>query len=474
MIVYFLIYCSYFSRTGPSRCTGRKKNCSPIRFFQRCRVLHRGRSHRPKSVRRQSRESWSSGFQCSRGWIAMRMWSRRERFTVSRKRRTALSLCFYAIPKRKRCALFPGKPFHTLPGIALAGSFVLLLTLVWPQVAAQAQHTSEPLNVGVFVNPPFVMKENGRFTGMAVDLWQDIAPKLGRQYHYIEFQTVHDLVEATASGKVDVAITNLTINRPRAERIDFTQPWFDGGMRIMTGTDQGRGFSNLIAGLSDAGFLAAYGWIALIIMVATVLLTIFDRQFDEAFPKRWRDGIAESFYTVMSVAASGKASSRRNLFGWIGRIWQGLWLICGVAVLAYVTSSVTSVMTTLSLTNRINGIADLTDRTVGVLTGTVEENFARERGLQTQTYPGLDRAVEGLVNGEVTAIIADAPVLEYYAYTHRNLPVRVVGRLFEPDKYGFALPLQSLLARPLTIELLGARDAGEIEALRTKYFGAPH
>jgi len=79
-----------------------------------------------------------------------------------------------------------------------------------------------------------------------------------------------------------------------------------------------------------------------------VLLTFFDRRFDKSFPESWREGIAESFYTVMSVATSGKPAKRSNLFGWVGRIWQGLWLVCGVAVVAYVTSSVTSVMTTLS------------------------------------------------------------------------------------------------------------------------------
>jgi hypothetical protein len=41
-----------------------------------------------------------------------------EQFIVSRKRRTARSLCFGAIPKGKRHALFPGKPFYTFPGIA--------------------------------------------------------------------------------------------------------------------------------------------------------------------------------------------------------------------------------------------------------------------------------------------------------------------------------------------------------------------
>ncbi|CCV07566.1 hypothetical protein MESS2_600022 [Mesorhizobium metallidurans STM 2683] len=41
-----------------------------------------------------------------------------ERFIVSLKRRTALSLCFCAIPKGKRYALFRGKPLYTFPGIA--------------------------------------------------------------------------------------------------------------------------------------------------------------------------------------------------------------------------------------------------------------------------------------------------------------------------------------------------------------------
>jgi polar amino acid transport system substrate-binding protein len=354
-------------------------------------------------------------------------------------------------------------------------SFVFLLSLLWPQVTANAQQPpTDTLKIGLFVNPPFVMKDGERFTGMAVELWEDLAAKLGRQFSYVEFETVRDLVQATASGNIDVAVTNLTINQPRAERVDFTQPWFDGGMRIMTRTDQATGFRNLIAGLNDAGFLRAYAWIALIIVVATVLLTLFDRRFDKSFPQRWRDGLADSFYSVMSVATSGKPPSRKNLFGWIGRIWQGLWLVCGVAVLAYVTSSVTSVMTTLSLTNQIHGVADLADKPVGVLAGTVEEDFAQEQGLQTQVYPGLNRAVEGLVNGDVAAIIADAPVLEYHAYTHPDQPVKVVGRLFEPDKYGFALPRQSPLTRPLTIEVLGARDSGEIDELRTKYFGAVH
>src|SRR5699024_7737798 len=141
--------------------------------------------------------------------------------------------------------------------------------------------------------------------------------------------------------------------------VDFTQPWFDGGMRLMVRSEQGTGLRSIVKGLAQAGFITAYTWIIFVIALATILLTLFDRRFDKSFPLRWREGIAESFYTVMSVVTSGRPPARKTLFGWLGRIWQALWLVCGVAVLAFVTSSVTSVMTTLAITNQITSVDDL-------------------------------------------------------------------------------------------------------------------
>lgn len=369
----------------------------------------------------------------------------------------------------KRCASL----LSTFICVAMAAGILIVPGPDAPRAQEAGTTDNAPLDIGVYVNAPFVLREDdGGYSGMAIELWEDLADSLGRSYRYVEFETVHDLLDATASDDVDVAVTNLTINEPRARRVDFTQPWYDGGDRIMIGTKHGKGFANLIAGLSDAGFLRAYAWIGAVIVAATILLTLFDRRFDMDFPRRWRDGIAESFYTVMSVATSGRPPSRKNLFGWVGRIWQGIWLVCGIAVLAYVTSSVTSVMTTLSLTHQITSLDDLSDQPVAVMSGTVQEDFAREQGLQTRSYANVEGAVGALLNGDVDAIIHDAPVLEYYAHTHPDQPVEVVGRLFEKDKYGFALPRGSQLTRPLTIALLAALDAGEIDALQTRYFGS--
>lgn len=350
--------------------------------------------------------------------------------------------------------------------------FFGLIFLLTTASALLAQEADNGLRIGLYESPPFVMEDaNGERTGLAIDLWERIAERLEVPFEYQSFKTLGDLTEAASRREVDIAVTNLTITRERAERIDFTQPWFDAGLRIMVPNRHPGGVSAVFQGLASAGHMRAYGWLAAIILLATVLLTVFDRKFDPAFPKRWRDGLAEGFYAVMSIATSGKTPSRKNLFGWTGRIFSAFWLICGIGVLAYITSSVTSVMTTLSITGAINGPGDLPGKTVGVFSGSVAESFSKGLGLQTRSYPGIEKAVAALTSGRVAAIVADAPVLEYHAHIHPDLELGVVGAIFAPDKYGFGLSRDNDLTKTLTLTLLELREAGVIEELRSRYFG---
>lgn len=340
-----------------------------------------------------------------------------------------------------------------------------------PAASETAPATSE-LTVGVYVAPPFVIKgADGGYSGMAVDLWETFAAALNVAYTYREMPTVGGLVDALAAGEVDVAVTNLTITRQRAQRIDFTQPWFDSGLRVLVDSDRGTGFRAVWAGLADAGFLRAYAWIGLVILLATAGFTLFDRRFDPDFPKRWRDGMAESFFTVMSYATSGKGPARKNLFGWLGRVWQGLWLIFGIAVVAYVTSSVTSVMTTLSITSQINSVADLPGKVVGVQTGSVSQDYAVRTNLTIATFASVDDLVQALETNAIAAAIGDAPVMEYYVYSHPTEPLDVVGPIFQPDKYGFGLPRNSPLRPALNVQILGAKESGLLTDTRDRYFG---
>lgn len=81
-------------------------------------------------------------------------------------------------------------------------------------------------------------------------------------------------------------------------------------------------FRALVEDQSNADYLRADGWLALMIVGSTLQLALFDRRFNKQFPSAWRDGVAESFCVVMSVATSGRRPGRSNHFGWIGRMMQ--------------------------------------------------------------------------------------------------------------------------------------------------------
>lgn len=324
--------------------------------------------------------------------------------------------------------------------------------------------------VGVYVSEPFVVPDGDGYSGMAIELWERATSRLNVVSQYKAFDSYAALVEAVASGAVEAAVTNLSITGKRAEAVDFTYPWFDGGLRVMVDANAGTSLSETIKDLSDAGHLANYAWLALLLLVATTLLTLFDRRFDNGFPRRWRDGLAESFYHVMSIATTGR-SARKNLLGWIGRVWQGAWMVCGVAVIAYVTSTVASVMTANQLTNEITSVGDLGDKTVGVHRGSLSEDYMQSIFVATRPFDHMEEAVDALRQNDIAAIVGDTAVLEYYAHTHPALDLDVVGNVFRPNKYGFAFPPGSALTRPVSQAIVQMYDSGEIEKLRTLHFG---
>jgi polar amino acid transport system substrate-binding protein len=92
------------------------------------------------------------------------------------------------------------------------------------------------LQVGSYPsNPPYEFKnDSGTFEGFEVDLVNAVAAKLGMTVAITDlgFQA---LFAATASHRVDVAISSITITPARLQNQDFTQPYFDDGLALIAG-----------------------------------------------------------------------------------------------------------------------------------------------------------------------------------------------------------------------------------------------
>jgi ABC-type amino acid transport substrate-binding protein len=121
-------------------------------------------------------------------------------------------------------------------------------------VSAQSQSPA-PLRVGVCVEPPFVSKLADGYGGLAIELWEQIASSQGWQFKYIEVPSFSELMDMVHKGTIDIAVGDLTINSQRLKRVDFSQPYFDSGLQIVTDSRRHTGLRALLRGIYEAGFL---------------------------------------------------------------------------------------------------------------------------------------------------------------------------------------------------------------------------
>ncbi len=93
---------------------------------------------------------------------------------------------------------------------------------------------AEKLNVGTdtaFV--PFEYKgEDGKYTGFDIDLWAEIAKRIGVDYE-LRPMDFNGLIPGLTTGNLDVALAAIFIKAEREKAIDFSHPYFRAGLMTM-------------------------------------------------------------------------------------------------------------------------------------------------------------------------------------------------------------------------------------------------
>ena len=258
--------------------------------------------------------------------------------------------------------------------------------------AAESPPVGQTLKVGVYVSPPFVMTtDGGLYSGMAILLWEKLEHRLGLTSEYVSYTSFQDFLAAPGKGEVDLLLTNLTVTHERAKSLKFSYPWYDGGMRILVSTESP---PSLWDGLKRSGQLHAYAWMAGILVLLTALHTLIHRRLLHDFPDRWLDGFSLSLYELTQNVRGNVNLKSMEYLGWFKHVLGAVWMLCGVAVVAYITSSVTSTMTASSLQqSSISSLADLKDKKTAVLQGSAGEEYLRKLNLRVVPQPNLEAAI---------------------------------------------------------------------------------
>ena len=94
------------------------------------------------------------------------------------------------------------------------------------------------ITVGAYpANPPWEFKTDaGTFEGFEIDVASEAAKRVGKK---VEFQDLgfQALFAATASGRIDFAVSSISINSDRLKNQSFTQPYYDSDGTILGRAD---------------------------------------------------------------------------------------------------------------------------------------------------------------------------------------------------------------------------------------------
>ena len=340
-----------------------------------------------------------------------------------------------------------------------AFAFALLLA------AALASRAEEPLRVGIAGQPPFLIdKGNGVWEGACIDIWEKVAAARQWKYSYTFFPTVHDGILGVKAGKVDALVANAGITKERLNAVEFTQPYLRSGLQIMVAEPRPHSITRLAMELLGIAALPIFWALLVAVCGLTCVVYVFEKRHNPDFPKKRGEGIVEAFYYVITLALTGK-SAYKGFPGILGRLVMVGGMLLGMITVAYLTSTITTSMTVEKLQGKISGPQDLPGKTVGALAGGTAEDYLRNSGITTISYPDMDAAVQALLGHQVEAIVGSFPVLQSYDFNHPNLPITEVGPVFSPQNFGFALPIGSPLRMPINETLLELSEKGVLSEI---------
>ena len=99
--------------------------------------------------------------------------------------------------------------------------------------AAKAQKAQDVIRVGTDATfPPFEYSENGKRIGFDVELIEAIGKQLGKTVEWTDID-FKGLVPGLIANRFDVAASAIYITDERRKVVDFTDPYYPGGLVIM-------------------------------------------------------------------------------------------------------------------------------------------------------------------------------------------------------------------------------------------------
>ncbi len=335
---------------------------------------------------------------------------------------------------------------------------------IWAQSSA-----AQPLSVSTVTRAPFSMQENGADTGFSIELLDALANTLGWEYRIKRHEMFSGMIEAVTDGSADLAIANISITAARESAMDFSQPIFGSGLRIMVSSDRINSTS-IWRIFMRADLLAAIGVAFVLLLAGGMMMWVFERKAQPYFDRPANKALFPSFWWALNLVVNGGFEERVPQT-FLGRIFGVILVISSLFVVSVFVAKITSAMTVEAISGSVTSVNDLYGQKVGTIEGSTAARFLDRREIGYRRFSTLEPLLESFEAKKIDAVVFDTPILSYYV-THKGRDhAQLVGSEFMRENYGIAFATGSPLVEEVNQALLALREDGTYGAIHRKWFG---
>lgn len=357
-------------------------------------------------------------------------------------------------------------------GLRFVAALALAMALaVSPCAAAEKTPPARTLVVGTKEAPPFSMKDaDGGWTGIGIELWRNIATELDLVFEFRETD-LKGLLDGVADGSLDVAVAALTVNSEREKSLDFTHPFFHTGLGVAVAHKHRSPWKSVFRSFLSFEILRFIaGLFLLLILIGFLMWRLEGERNPDQFGGGKKAGIVAGIWwsvvTMTTVGYGDKAPVTLR-----GRMVALVWMLVGIAAIAFLTAHITSNLTLMQMQSAVKGPEDLLRVRVGSIEDTTGSDYLRRSGIPSRSYKTAAEGLRAIGEDKTDALVHDEPILRYLIQKEHPGKLEVLPTPLLPQDYGIALPAGSPLREPINRALLKTIQAPEWQETLARYLG---
>ena len=351
----------------------------------------------------------------------------------------------------------------------IAVSFLLCFSLGWFRLSAQ---DSTRLRVGLHHDPPFIIEQaNGTYSGLCIDLWEEIAQELGYEYEWVPYSDVIGMIRALDFQELDVAINPLTVSSARLQMLEASQPFYVSSVGVATSNANKGGFRVFLSNFFSLDFFKIAMALLFIIFCFGTLLWLVERQHNKHQFRPGLIGLLDGLWwsaVTMTTVGYGDKSPKTQL----GRTIAIIWMFTAVIIISGFTASIASSLTVNSLTVQIEQLQDLqTVKAIGTVKASGSEDFLFAHEIRPdRSFVNPTEGIRSLASRDIDVLVFDKTIMRYLINQEQlNSRIQLLPLTFNKQYRSFLFPKGSRLFQDINPVLVDRIQRASWEEVLKKY-----